>query len=128
MWRFYLSLFILLFSLFACCFGIYYAIHFSHCDADAGRGGALATALALGYSFLGRVHTTKILEFHLRYETDATPMQTHSAAASLLNALKSDARAKLWQDVFTATTVVVGTLVWGGGDIIAQHALHHHCS
>jgi hypothetical protein len=139
MLRFLLSLFVLILCLACSVGGIWYAIHESGCDADAGRGGAIADALALAFVFLGRAYAFRLFTLKMRLDqkpAESTKQINESEAiyiarqelSSFLRLVNGDQRYQAWQNGFMALGTVIGTLAWGFGDIIAYHYLHHHCT
>ena len=138
MWRFFVSLFILLLCIAVCYEGIHYAIYVSKCDADAGRGGAIADALALGLIFLSRAYAATLFGYKIRFGSKKAPPETPVDEAEarriaqeeiekFLKLQKHDAAIQFWQNIFISMATVVGTLTWGFGDMIAQHYLGHRC-
>ncbi len=132
MWRFYLSISILLLSVILSIGGVIVAIKVTHCDGDGGRGGAIADALALLVIFLDRSYASKfmtlIAKFQPDEETNHVPLDRKHVRAIAVNEIKrfaklldSDARRLRLQNAFLAIATFIGTLFWGFGDLIARH-------
>jgi hypothetical protein len=131
--------------------GIAYAVHCSKNKDDAGRGGALAVALAFVVLFVSRGQGARVYDIlavegpellkkidepqAAKPEPGAGPAlvpQDLLAAAlagkspaeikmdALLVKLRRDSDDQRIQNIYLAFTSVIGTLVWGLGDLIAK--------
>src|SRR5580658_2435468 len=59
-WRLILSILLLVFCVYCSWKGIDYAVNSSKCDADGGRGGAIAVAFTLFVIFLTPTHASDL--------------------------------------------------------------------
>ena len=139
LWRLRLSQVILALCVMLSFGGIYVAAHFTKCDADAGRGGAIAVGLALGVMFLDRSYASRLFYLIQEFGTDTAqpvgPVDDAAVRAIVreeisvtLNLLDADARRQKWQNFYLACGTFVGTLSSGFGDVIARIFIGHRCS
>lgn len=138
MWRLLLSVLILVACVVLSLGGIYVAVHVTKCDADAGRGGAIADALALGVMFLNRSYSSRLFRliqrFGLTPKLPPAPIDTaivrqivQEEICSVLKLLEADARNQKTQNWLLAISTCIGTLAWGFGDMVARIFLTSHC-
>jgi hypothetical protein len=126
-------------------YGVWYGAH--HCPSDAGRGGAIAVALAFASLFVQRgsgVVTYKIVaEDFPRLQSELqTILESFRAAPAakagasgidaikkrvdgIFDQIKSNAASQTRQNWAIAASSIVGTLAWGFGDIMAQWLKTH---
>jgi hypothetical protein len=137
LWRLRLSQLI-----FAACMilsfgGIYWAVRHTGCDADAGRGGAIADALALVVMFLDRNSAGRLFDVIRSLQETRRPTESEEGKdvqsvvrqeiKLVFKLLEADARKQRSQNIYLAGATAVGTLAWGFGDIVARHFIGHRC-
>ncbi len=96
--------------------GVGYAVFFG-VVADGGRGGALAVALTFAMLFLGRGTAEAALE--VNFPRDDGDLDSGLEAARVRNALASMFDWQTKEKRYLTIASVVGTLVWGFGDVLA---------
>jgi hypothetical protein len=133
-WRLYLSVSICLFCICVSFGGVWWAVKKTHCDADAGRGGAIADAVALFVIFLDRSYAaslyTLISGMAPIRDTDTSPIDRAAVRRIVVSEierfeklLSKDAKLQRLQNFFLALATLVGTGFWGFGDLWARHYL-----
>ena len=133
MWRLRLSKSILALCILLSAGGVYVAVHITHNETDAGRGGAIADALALGVMFLDRSYASRlyaiIKKFQQRTEQNDPSEAVDSAmvlriarqeVGSALELVNADGRNQKMQNIYLAIATFAGTLTWGFGDLVAR--------
>jgi hypothetical protein len=127
--------------------GMFYAAFVSKNVTDGGRGGAIGVAVALGFLFITRDYGTKFYTAVTRRLPDLkktieeikqgksgeadkekpaiTIAELEKRVNALVGALTIDAEEHKTQNVLLALATFIGTLVWGFGDIVAQHLIAH---
>jgi hypothetical protein len=118
--------------------GILVAVFYTHCDADAGRGGAIADAIALTVMLLDPSYAAKlystIATFHagkagpagaVTHETVQNAIEADSEL--VLDLLNDDAKMQRHQNYYLAAATFLGTLTWGFGDLVARQFIIGKC-
>ncbi len=127
--------------------GVPFAVFVTKTAADGGRGGAIGTALALGFLFINRDYGTKLFTAlsrrlpnlqarikQLRTQSDGkTPAAERPAEISevkkevnaLVGAILIDSKGQQTQNRFLALATFIGTMLWGFGDLVADYLLKH---
>jgi len=125
--------------------GILVCIFVVQAAPDAGRGGAIGVAIALGFLFISRdygfkLYTTlthdlpdllerakKIKQGEANSKALAAPtvVDLEKRIALLASAIAIEGQAHRTESVFLAFATFVGTIVWGFGDMAAQYFIQH---
>ncbi len=139
-WRISVSAAILVLSVLLSVGGVYYAVHVTGCDADAGRGGAIADAISLFLMFLAQSYASRLyrLKARLRERQSKGAAQSVNRTEVLqivkddmiwvLDSMDADARIQRAQNILLALATAVGIAFWGFGDMIARSFIGHGCT
>lgn len=138
-WRLYASIAILVLSAVISPGFVAYAVFYTHCDADGGRGGAIADGFALCLMFYSQSYASRLYKLRAkvqgRLESAATNPVSEAQALKLIRAeivwlldsLDDDAEIQRNQNIILAIATAIGIFFWGFGDLIAKKIMHHPC-
>jgi hypothetical protein len=101
--------------------GVVWAAH-KRCPADGGRGGAIATAVALAVIVSRPDYGLLIYEARRkRRPSNLTQMETIlDELDSIAAAYEINSSGQKWQNWTVVGSTFVGTVVWGFGDVFAK--------
>lgn len=136
-------------TIFALCIvtsvgGVVCAVVYNHAD-DGGRGGAIGTALALGFMFINRDYgfqtykaliaraPTRQAEINALRKGGAleaatkveTAEQVKKELDTLVSAIIFDEKGQQTQNKFLALATFISTIIWGFGDWFAGFLIKH---
>jgi hypothetical protein len=115
--------------------------------ADAGRGGAIGTAIALGFLFINRDYGTRLYrtlirdvpelkaridrlkqgarDSHPPVKTVLTIDELETRIEGLVNAILIEGEGHGTESRFLGLATFIGTIIWGFGDLGAQYLINH---